>query len=169
MEEFLKIGLIVKPQGVRGELKVQPLTDNYKRFSSLKEVFIGGKSYKVEKSRLGNAEVFLTLFGIADRNSAELMRGRFLCVDRQNAVKLPKDRYFIVDLIGCKLSFEGEEAFATLSDITEARTDIITADLFSGGKVRFPFLKEAVLSVDISAKKIILNKKRFTEIAVYED
>lgn len=169
MSENLKIGLIVKPQGVRGELKVQPLTDDFKRFSKLKEVIIDGKAVKVIKVRYGDNEVYLTLFGVNDRNSAELLRNKFLEVDRENAVKLPENRYYIVDLIGCELYFEDQPSFAVLTDVTSARTDVITAKTHDGKTVRFPFLLDAVIDVDVENKKIKIDKKRFKEIAVYED
>ena len=38
--EYLKIGLILKPQGIRGEIKVLPLTDNPQRFIGLKQAFL---------------------------------------------------------------------------------------------------------------------------------
>ena len=169
MEEKLKVGLITRPQGVRGELKVQPLTDDYKRFSKLKDVIIDDRIFKIEKVRFGDTEVFISLFGVADRNAAEILRGKFLYVKRENAVKLPENRYFIVDLIGCKLYFKDGESFAELIDVTSAKTDILTAKCNDGKTVRFPFLNDAVLSVDKKKKKILLCEKRFTEIACYED
>lgn len=169
MEEILKIGIIVKPQGVRGELKVQPLTDDIKRFINLKEVLIDGKEIKVLNSRLGAREVFITLSGVSDRNLAETMRGKFLCVNREDAVKLPENTYFVTDIIGCKLSF-GENSFAEVIDVTEAKTDYFTAKLLSNGKIiRFPFLKEILVKVDIIKKEIILKEKRFNEVCVYEN
>ena len=47
MEKLFKIGLIVKPQGIKGEFKVQPLTDDITRFSNLKDVLIDDKNYRV--------------------------------------------------------------------------------------------------------------------------
>jgi 16S rRNA processing protein RimM len=169
MEEFLKIGVIVKPQGVRGELKVQPLTDDIRRFINLKQVIIDGKPVKVLSSRLGAREIFITLSGVSDRNVAETLRNKFLCVSREDAVKLPENTYFISDIIGCKLTFEGKEPFAEVVDVTEAKTDYFTAKLTNGEIIRFPFLKDILIKVDIKNSLIILNEKRFNEVCVYEN
>ena len=169
MEEFLKIGVIVKPQGVRGELKVQPLTDDIRRFIDLKQVIIDGKTVKVLSSRLGAREVFITLSGVSDRNVAETMRNKFLCVNREDAVKLPENTYFISDIIGAKLVFEKGEPFAEVVDVTEAKTDYFTAKLTNGEIIRFPFLKDILIKVDIKNSLIILNEKRFNEVCVYEN
>lgn len=170
MEEILKIGVIVKPQGVRGELKVQPLTDDITRFINLKDVLIDGKPVKVLNTRLGAREVFITLSGVSDRNAAECMRNKFLCVNREDAIKLPENTYFVTDIIGSKLTFETGEPFAEVVDVTEAKTDYFTAKIFSNGEIiRFPFLKDILIKVDIKNSVIVLKEKRFNEVCVYEN
>ena len=61
MEQMLKIGLIVKPQGIKGEVKIQPLTDDINRFKKLKEVIIDDKNYRVLKATIGGGTVFLSV------------------------------------------------------------------------------------------------------------
>lgn len=169
MEELLKIGLIVKPQGIKGEVKVQPLTDDINRFKNLKETVIDGKNYRVLKAAIGGGAVFLALSGISDRNVAETFRGKFLCVTRENAVELPEDRYFIADVIGCSLITDGGDNLGEIVDVTSARTDIFTVRLNDGRILRFPFLKDLTVSVDISNKKVTVKEKRLAEVSCYED
>lgn len=169
MEEMLKIGIIVKPQGVRGELKVQPLTDNVERFKKLKTVIVDDVTVNVLKVRTGAGEVFITLSGVQDRNTAETFRSKFLYVKREDAVPLDADSYFITDIVGCSLSFENGQPFAEVTEVTEAKTDYLTATAFDGKTVRFPFLKDLLIKIDVNAKSIILKEKRFYEVAVYED
>lgn len=169
MENLLKIGIIVKPQGVKGELKVMPLTDDCLRFKKLKKIIIDNRPIQVTSVRTGCNEVFLTLMGITDRNAAEQLRSKFLYIERQDAVTLPKDSYFIADIIGCKIKFSGEREFGEITDVTEAKTDYFTAALNNGKTVRFPFLKDVALNVDVLNKVITLDEKRFFEVAVYED
>ena len=101
METLFKIGLVAKPQGIKGELKVNPLTDDIERFSSLKKVLIEGVEYKVLSAKIGGGVVFITLSGVQDRNSAETFRGKFLCVERKDAVKLPENHYFVASFHYC--------------------------------------------------------------------
>ena len=168
MEQTLKIGLVVKPQGIRGELKVMPLTDDVKRFKQLKSVLIDGVTYKVLGARPSIDSVFILLDGVMDRNVAETFRNKFLCVKKQDAVALPKDSYFIVDIEGCKLYDENGE-IGTVREVTSAKTDYFTVDTVDNRVLRFPFLKDLVVSVDVDGKIINLNKKRFGEVACYED
>ena len=169
MEEMLKVGLIVKPQGVKGELKVQPLTDDINRFKKLKQVIIDGKNYKVTSATIGGGVVFLSLFGVNDRDLAETFRGKFLLVERKDAVPLEEGRYFIADLIGCEVVIEDGEKIGVIKDIFSSRTDVITVACDNGKIMRFPFLKDLVVGVDVYEKKFIVKRQRLSEVSCYED
>ena len=169
MQDTLKIGLIVKPQGIRGEVKVQPLTDDINRFKNLKEVLIVGKVHRVLSSVIGGNSVFLALSEIPDRNVAETYRGKFLCVTRENALPLEEGRYFIVDIIGCELYTDDGEKVGEITDVFSARTDIFTVKCVDGRVMRFPYLNETVQKVDVVNKVITADKKRLAEVSCYED
>jgi 16S rRNA processing protein RimM len=84
-------------------------------------------------------------------------------------VPLEEGRYFIVDIIGCKVVTDDGEEIGVVRDVTSARTDIFTVDCVNGRVLRFPFLKDATVSVDVQEKVITLNGKRLKEISCYED
>jgi 16S rRNA processing protein RimM len=169
MENTLKIGLIVKPQGIRGELKVQPLTDDITRFNNLKEVIIDDKNYRVLKTIIAGGMVIVCLSGIADRNVAETFRGKFLRVTRENAVPLSEGRYFVVDIIGCSVKTDTDVEVGKVVDVTSARTDIFTINTVDGRVLRFPFLNDLMVKVDVENKTIIVKEKRLKEVSCYED
>ena len=168
MENTIIIGKIVKPQGIRGELKVLPLADSPDIFCDLKKIYIEGKEYGVVSARIGDG-VFLALRGIADRNAAELLRDKFVYAARSD-ITLPEGRWFIADVIGCNVCLDDGEELGKVADITtRGSTDIYTVDLGSGKGVAFPLLKEMIVKFDVSGREIILEKKRFKEVALYED
>ena len=109
MENLIIIGKITGAHGVRGELKVFPLTDDPRRFLKLKECFICGQNFEkpedltCQSARMDRGNVLVKFVGVPDRDKAELLRGRFIAVSRDNAVKLKKDSYFITDLKGLKV------------------------------------------------------------------
>jgi len=169
MEDLFKIGLITKPQGIKGELKVNPLTDDITRFSSLKKVIIDGEEYKVLSIKYGAGVVFISIFGVADRNTAETFRGRYICVRREDAVKLPENTYFVADIEGCTLKTDEGRAVGTIVEVTEAKTDIFTVKTVDNRVLRFPFLKDLLCSVDIPNKTVTVKEKRLQEVSCYED
>ena len=162
----LAIGEVLKPQGIKGELKVRPYVDDVNRFKNLRLVLIDDVNYKVSHVRICPDAVYITLSGVSDRNTAESFRGKFLYVERENAIKLKKGSYFIVDVLGCAVVNEQGEQIGVVEDVSKSNVDIYTLKVQDGGKIRFPFLKDAVISVDTESKIITVDKKRFSEISV---
>ena len=74
----LLVGIITKPQGIKGEIKLKDLTDGQEATKNLKEVFIDGVAYKILNMRYSGEDLFLSLRGIADRNMAETFRNKFV-------------------------------------------------------------------------------------------
>ena len=92
----------VKPQGIRGELKIKTYTDFPEDVKAFGKVYIDGKEYKILSFRVGNdGAAYVGLRGIPDRNAAELFRGKKLEGDREDAPELADGQYYIVDILGC--------------------------------------------------------------------
>ena len=169
MQETLKIGLVLKPQGIKGQLKVQPLTDDINRYKNLKEIIIDQKVHKVTGTIISGQTVFIDLFGVNDRDTAETFRGKFLHVKREDAIALEEGRYFVVDLIGCDVITKQQGVIGKIIDIFSSRTDVITVKCLDGRILRFPFLKDLVEKVDIEKKQFIVLDKRLSEVSCYEN
>ena len=161
----MTIGEILKPQGIRGELKVKPFTDSAEVFYEFKRVFIDGEEYKILSVRIGDGAVFLGLKGVPDRNAAELLRGKELIIPREDAPVPEEGRYYIVDLLGCQLYTEAGELLGVLTDVRQAATDVYTIEK-DGKEILFSAVKGVITDVDVENKKIIVNSKRFQEVAV---
>lgn len=167
MQDTITIGLITKPQGIKGELRVSPITDDSKRFKGLKYVIIDDKTYTVTSAKVGGEFVILSLLGVNDRNTAEEFRSKFVSIKREDAVK-ESGEYFIVDIIGLALVADGEKV-GEIIDVTSAHTDIITVKCLSGKTMRFPFLNRVVEKVDIDGGIFSVYKDKLKEVACYED
>lgn len=164
----LVIGKIVKPQGIKGELKISPLVDSPDVILGLKSVYIEGKEYKIISARAADG-VYLFLSGVADRNAAETLRGKDVLADRKE-LPLPEGRWFLTDIIGSKIAFDTGDFVGIAVDVaTRGSTDIFTVKTDGGKTIMFPFLKDLIVSVDVGQKLITLKKSRFDEVALYED
>lgn len=163
--EKLTVATVLKPQGIRGEVKVKPLTDCAADLKSFKKVLIDGVEYAVLSSRVQGEYAYLGLRGIADRNAAELLRGKDVEVFRADAPELPEGRFYIVDLIGCEVFTENGERLGEVTAVTPARTDIYT--IFDGVKeISFAAAEGVISEIDTEAGKITVNGKRFKEVSV---
>ena len=165
--ERLVIAEVLKPQGIRGELKVKTFTDSPEDVKAFKTVYIDGNPYKILTFRAdGKGAAYLGLRGIPDRNAAELFRGKKIEGDRDDAPELDEGTYYIVDMLGLSCETEDGEVLGTLVDITNLSSDIYTIEK-DGKKILFPAVNGVVVKVDIAGGKLIVDKKKFDEIAVY--
>ncbi len=170
MREYLCIGKIVKPQGIRGEVKVTSFTDDPERFLKLTKIWLGegGEQARVVSARVSGQDVFLLLEGVADRNAAEALRDKELFVDREHAVKLPKGRYFIADLIGLAVLDETGAKLGRLEDVSQAGGN----DVYSVKGPRdflFPALKRVIERIDPENGIMVLRSQALAQVAVYSD
>lgn len=162
------MALVLKPQGIRGEIKVMAHTDSAEDLCDFSRLFIDEREYKVLKVRpLGDC-AYLTLKGVADRNAAELLRGKTLYALREDAPPLPEGRYYIVDLIGCKVEDETGELLGEVNDVTPARTDIYSVLTPDGKTVPFAAVSGVITSVDIEKKIIVVDRKKYEEVAILD-
>ena len=162
MNDLLQIGRIVGVHGVQGELTVYPLTDDPKRFSILKDCFLvtEGKAALINAqavhARYTNDRVILQLAGIEDRDQALALKGKFIAVTRDQAVKLAPDTYFICDLIGCSVTDDESGELGTLADVlqTGGANDIYVVKRENQKDLLIPAIKGVVNEIDIQARTI---------------
>lgn len=164
----IEIGKVLKPQGIKGELKVLPLSlPQY--LCEAENVLINGKPAKITNSVLRDEYAFVTLDICADRNTAETMRDAIITADTENLSGLGESEYFFDDLVGCHVT---DENGADLGEIVEVEnygaSDIVT--IHQGfSNVACPFLGGVFVEVNTRAKKIKVNSARFREVTEYED
>jgi 16S rRNA processing protein RimM len=163
---MFEIGIIVKPKGIRGELRVLPTTDDPSRFGLLKEVFLRPANNtasleKLQKLTISSLRqqkniIVLTVNEITDRTAAESLVGASLMIPDGWALPLDTNEYFVRDIIGCTAT---EEDGAVLGEITEVFTTgandvyVIKAE---SGSFMVPAVKDVVRKVDIGGRRVVL-------------
>ena len=154
MDNWFKIGVIVKPQGVRGEVRVLPTTDDPERFSLLSEVSIrltkpsDTRLYKLKSAKLHKGLVILKLAEVNDRNEAEKLVGGELLIPPQKALPLDTDEYFIRDLIGLRVETEDGTVLGEVTDVfPTGANDVYTVQGTDGESFMIPAIKDVVLAV----------------------
>ena len=160
VEFLISIGKIVRPHGIRGEVKVSPLTDWLEIFQTFRSMYLEsegdhGEWIKVEKTRIHGNRVVVKLSGIDDRNRAESICGFVLKVHEKDCPPLPEGYFRIDKLIGLKVStMEGEDV-GIISDVLRMPAqDVYVVDA-NGREILIPAVKDFIKHVDIE-KKIML-------------
>ena len=101
-----------------------------------------------------------------DRNAAELLRGKKLEGARENAPELEEGRYYIVDILGLVCVSEEGETLGVVKDVASLASEVYTLEK-DGKEILFPAVKGVVVKVDLEGGNLVVNKKRFDEVAVY--
>lgn len=157
MEQYFRVGVITSAHGIRGGVKVFPVTDDPGRFKDIKEVLYSKPnsdvivgSYKLRRVAFQNNMVLLEFDGVNDRNQAELLKNQQLWVSRENALPLAENEYYMADVIGMKVvSDEGEE-LGTVTDIIETGSnDVFQVEMPGGKELLIPSIPDCVVDIDL--------------------
>jgi len=162
MLQYLEVGQIVNTFGIKGFVKVKPFTDENSRFEELKTVYIVMKNQmkEVEIEEVGYQKdmVLLKFKGIDNLTEAEKYKGLFLKIDRKNAKKLPKDTYFIADLLGLEVYTDEGELLGRVDDIfNSGANDVYVVKDELGKQILLPGIKDVLKEIDLEKEKIIVH------------
>ena len=162
MEQLMEIGQIVNTYGIKGFLKVVPFTDDITRFEKLKSIYIETKNsletVDIEEVKYSKNLVLLKIEGIDDINQAEIYKNCYIKINRKDAVKLPEDSYFIVDLIGISVYTDNNEELGNIIDVFPTKAnDIYVVKNELGKQILLPAIGDVIKNVDIENKKIIVH------------
>ena len=163
MEDLLQVGVITQTHGIRGEVKVFPMTDDVKRFKKGISLLLQTKKetlpLEVESVKFFKQYVILKFKGYDSINDIEQFVKKELYVTRENAVKLKKDEYFIADLIGLAVFDEDEKPIGEVKDVMQTgANDVYVVALPDGNEVLLPAIRECILQVDMENRRMHIHK-----------
>ncbi|MCR5432501.1 MAG: ribosome maturation factor RimM [Lachnospiraceae bacterium] len=162
MEDRLRVGVITSPHGIHGEVKIFPTTDDPQRFKLLKKVIVDTKKSQTEME-ISNIKFFknmviATLNKIPDRTEAEKYRSADILIDREDALPLGEDEYYICDIIGFGVTTDEGAKLGILNDVlTTYANDVYVVKKQDGKEILIPSTKECILSIDMNSKNIVVH------------
>ncbi len=157
--QYLAIGRVLRPHGIRGELRVELVTDYPERAAGLRVVYLGPdyRRYAVVGVRSHQGMLLLQLKGCEDRNAAEALRGLTVSVLLKDAVPLEEGEYYYFQLIGVQVETEDGEV---LGKIVEVLSNPAVNDVYvvhgMRGEVLIPGIHEVVQSLDVAEKRMVI-------------
>lgn len=173
MIEYLMIGEVLKPQGIRGEAKIKPYAADHDDFRRWKTLFLqDGDAYTpiaCKCSRVHDGFAYVTLGDCASPEDVEKLRGRQLFIDRAHAARLDEDTVYICDLVGCEAVDENGNVIGTLTDVLQHGAVDVYVFRTKTGTMMAPALKAVFPRVDVEARRIDVCAERLQEVAVFED
>lgn len=161
-QEYFEIGQIVNHFGIKGMVKVNPFTDDISQFEKLKSILLvkDGKlsEVEIEETKYSKNQVLLKLKGIDTVEEAEKYRGCYLKIARSNSKKLPKDTYFIADLLGLTVYTDENILLGKVEDIyNSGANDIYLIKSEDGKQILLPGTKEVIKQIDLEQERITVH------------
>lgn len=168
MKSELTIGKVLKPHGLKGEVKIETFSSNPARFGSLKRLKLDGVEYAVRSLRIEGAFGVLGLVGVDDADKAELLRGKMISALRDDLPKLEDGKYYLVDLLGLDVFVSGDR-IGELVDVLQYGSADVYVVKTQDGTCSFPALKQLIKSVDLENGKMTLDDMVFARVVVYNN
>ena len=144
------IGKISAPHGVRGEVRIVPLTDFPERFENLKTVFLEDDSkMELESVKFSNKFIIAKFKNINSRNDIEIFNGKLLMLNRSDIPSLPEGEYYNFDIIGLEVIDDKGVKLGKISEILKTGSnDVYVVD--AEKQILIPALKKVVKEININ-------------------
>jgi 16S rRNA processing protein RimM len=155
---YVAVGRVLGPFGLKGEMKVLPLTDNPERFKTKARLYAGQQPVTVLRSREASGHLYLTLKGFPDRDAVEKFRHALLQVPESDLPPLPEGEYYRFQLLGLKVVDRAGMLLGTLDEVLETgANDVYRVHPATGPDVLLPALADVVVSVDLGARVMVVD------------
>lgn len=160
-EQYITIGKIVNTQGVKGEMRVLPLTDYPERFNELNwvNVYINGTNteYQVASVRPHKKFILIKFKHIADINAAEKLKGALIKITQEQLMPLAEDHYYIFQIIGLDVFDVAGIRLGKIKQVLETgANDVYVIQPHQGKDILIPALKTVVKEIDLGANRMVV-------------
>jgi len=160
LESITQIGTIFNTHGLKGEVKVSPMTSHPEIFKELDQVFLIKdnikKRFSLAKCRHANNHWLFTFKEIEGINEAEGYKNFGIYVEDEKLLPLAEDEFFIHDLMDSKVYSTDDEYLGKVTDYFESGEQGVCTVTFEGESFLFPVTKEVLKDIDVSKKRITI-------------
>ncbi len=158
---YVVVGKILRPHGIRGELRMRILTDSPGQLADLEYITLADSP----QSRQGDAQpllglrfhknyALLKLEGCSDRSAAEAYRGKYVLIKREQALPLADGQYYLFQLIGLTARADGE-ALGKITEVIETgANDVYVVDGGAYGELLLPAHDGTIDEIDFAAQEV---------------
>lgn len=165
MDNEIVIGKIVAPHGVRGDIRIMPLTDKPEQFLDLDYLILeGGKRLTVKSARFHKRMVLVSTKEITSMNKAELLRDKNILIKAEDLPPLEEGQFYVADLIGLPVYDENNTQIGTFKDaITTGSNDVYIIAVPGAKDILIPALKIYVKEINVAEKRIVVQMPEWVD------
>ncbi len=167
MDKQVIIGKIVAPHGVRGDIRILPLTEKPEQFLKLNYLLLdNGQQLRIVNVRFHKKMILASAEEITSMNEAELLRGKNVSIFSEDLPPLEEGRFYVSDLLGLKVSLEDGKDLGRLKDIiSTGNNDVYVIEVPGDKDILLPALKIYVKKIDLNEKLIVVSLPQWVDEA----
>ena len=156
------MGQILKPHGIKGELKVLFYNENSNSLENNQIVFLKNLDneiieYKIERIFYSLKKNRVKFFDINTIGEAEELRGYSLNILRSDLPKLDKNEYYLNDLVGYLLIDDSNKNYGIVSDVLVLPANNVLSVTMGNKEYLIPLIDDVILDINQEEKKIIID------------
>ncbi|HEY82858.1 MAG TPA: 16S rRNA processing protein RimM [Dehalococcoidia bacterium] len=154
--EFITIGRILAPWGVKGKLKVKVETDFPQRFVSGAEIYLDHEPQVIESAEWHSGKLIIKLRSVDSIEDAQKLRGKLIEIPFSQLQPLPEGHYYYFQLIGLEVWTTGGELLGKISEILTTGSNDIYVVSNARGEILIPAIEDVVKSVDLDKQNMVI-------------
>jgi 16S rRNA processing protein RimM len=160
---YLAVGRVLRPHGIRGELRVEVVTDFPERLDQHAVFYLAPpnapesvQSYPVQGMRWHKGVLLLKLVGCDDRNAADGLRGKLVQIPIEDAVPLEEGEYYHFEMSGVRVETEGGEQLGRVVEVLSTRANDVYVVRGPGGELLLPAVEGVVRELDVEGRRMVV-------------
>ena len=154
--DLIAVGRVLAPWGVKGEVKVEVLTDFPDRFAPKEALYVEGQAMSIETCKWHRGRAILKLATIDSVEDSEKLRGRLLEVPHSQLRPLPEDEYYQFQIVGLEVWTTDGERLGRITQILPTGSNDVYVVPAADGELLIPAIDEVVKSVDLANGRITI-------------
>ena len=161
---YLVVGRVLRPHGVRGELRIGIITDHPERLVQHAHFYLAhpdspeeAQRYSVEEIRRHKEIALLKLEGCDDRNAAEAFRDLLVQVPLEEAVPLEEGEYYHFQVVGVRVETESGEWLGQVVEVLETGANDVYVVRGPRGEILVPAIADVVRILDLESKLMVVH------------
>ena len=153
--ERIVIGRVGAAHGIRGDLRIIPLTDFPERFTALREVMVGDELLHIEQMKPQGKNILMRFREYGVREEAQRLTGRLLTVAREEAAPLDEGEYYVFDIVGLTVYDEEDNELGSVENVLRTGSnDVYAVRSEDGRELLIPALRAVVQSIDVPSGRM---------------
>ncbi len=167
MKQQIVIGKIVAPHGVRGDIRILPLTEKPERFLQMEQLQLAdGRCLTVLAARFHKRLLLVTTKELTSMDAAERLRGQEIVISPDSLPQLPPGRFYVADLVGVPVYDEAGALLGSFKEVLETgSTDVYVIAAPTGKEILVPALKRYFKEINLAKNRIVVHLPEWTDEA----